>query len=157
MKMADVTPVYKKDSPSVKDNHCPVSILPNLSKIFERCFCKQVSPYFDNILSKNDCGLRKNYSAEHCWLVLLEKQKGNVDHGKGFGVLLIDLSKSFDCLPHGLFIAKMQPYGFATTTLTLIKDYLRIVSKKPKQSNGLTWCIISSSSFYEFRPQKKCS
>lgn len=64
MKMADVTPVYKKDSPSVKDNHCPVSILPNLSKIFERCFCKQVSPYFDNILSKNDCGFRKNYSAE---------------------------------------------------------------------------------------------
>ena len=44
MKQADVTPVYKKGNRSVKDNYRPVSIVPNLSKVFERCLYKQISP-----------------------------------------------------------------------------------------------------------------
>ena len=55
MKMVNVPPVYEKGSRSVKDNYRPVSTLPNLSNIFERCLYKQVSPYFDNILSRNQC------------------------------------------------------------------------------------------------------
>ena len=55
MKLADVTPVYKKGNRPVKENYRPVSILPNLSKVFERCLYKQMPPYFDNILSKYQC------------------------------------------------------------------------------------------------------
>ena len=72
MKLADVTPVYKKGNRSVKDNYRPVSILPNLSKVFERCLYKQMSPYFDNILSKCQCRFRKNHNAQHCLLALIE-------------------------------------------------------------------------------------
>ena len=72
MKLEDVTPVYKKGNRSVKDNYRPVSILPNLSKVFERCLYKQMSPYFDNILSKYQCGFRKNHNAQHCLLALIE-------------------------------------------------------------------------------------
>ena len=35
MKLADITPVYKKGNRAVKDNFRPVSILPNLSKVFQ--------------------------------------------------------------------------------------------------------------------------
>ena len=41
MKMADVTPFCKKESRAVKDNYRPVSILLNLSKVYERCLYKQ--------------------------------------------------------------------------------------------------------------------
>ena len=37
MKLANVTPVYKKGNRSEKGNYRPVSILPNISKVFERC------------------------------------------------------------------------------------------------------------------------
>ena len=37
MKLANVTPVYKKDSRPEKGNYRPVNILPNISKVFERC------------------------------------------------------------------------------------------------------------------------
>ena len=40
LKMANVTPVYKKGNSSDKDNYRPVSVLPNLSKIFERFLSK---------------------------------------------------------------------------------------------------------------------
>ena len=37
LKIADVTPAYKKKSRYSKDNYRPVSILSNISKIYERC------------------------------------------------------------------------------------------------------------------------
>ena len=37
LKLANITPVYKKGSNNSKENHRPVSILPNISKIYERC------------------------------------------------------------------------------------------------------------------------
>ena len=40
MKLANVTPVYKKGNRSEKGNYRPVSILPNISKVFERCIYK---------------------------------------------------------------------------------------------------------------------
>ena len=42
MKLANVTTVHKKDNRSEKDNYQPVRILPNLSKVFERCIYNQI-------------------------------------------------------------------------------------------------------------------
>ena len=39
MKKADVTPMYKQKDQSIMDNYHGVNILPNLSKVFERCLC----------------------------------------------------------------------------------------------------------------------
>ena len=52
LKYADVEPVFKKDSPTEKKNYRPISILLNLSKIYERCLNKQLEEYFQALLSK---------------------------------------------------------------------------------------------------------
>ena len=36
LKVADVTPAFKKKSKTSKDNYRPINILPNISKIYER-------------------------------------------------------------------------------------------------------------------------
>ena len=59
MKLANVTPVHKKGSQSEKGNYRPVSILPNLSKVFERCIYKQIYEYFENIYQNIDVVLGK--------------------------------------------------------------------------------------------------
>ena len=41
LKKANITPVFKKGDRNSKDNYRPVSILPNISKIFERCIFRQ--------------------------------------------------------------------------------------------------------------------
>ena len=53
VKVADVTPAFKKKSKPSKDNYRPISILPNTFKIYERCLYNQMQTYLDDSLSKN--------------------------------------------------------------------------------------------------------
>ena len=63
-------------------------------KFLQGALCKQISTFFEDILSKYQCGFRKEHSAQHCLLALIEKWKQSVDHGKAFGASLTDLSKA---------------------------------------------------------------
>ena len=47
MKYADVTQIHKKDDKIDKENYRPISILPNLSKVYERLMYNQIYPCFD--------------------------------------------------------------------------------------------------------------
>ena len=58
LKYADVKPVFKKDDIADKENYRPISILPTLSKVYERL---QMYPYFDKLFSKFQCGFRKRF------------------------------------------------------------------------------------------------
>ena len=97
-KIANITPVFKEEDRGLKDNYRPVSILPEISKIFEKLLFKQITMLIDSLLSKFQCGLRKGYGAQHCLLAMVEHWKSAVDKGKIFGALLTDLSKAFGCL-----------------------------------------------------------
>ena len=144
LKLADVIPVYKKKSKNFKDNYRPVSILPNISKIYERVIYEQMQPYFENLLSKFQCGFRKGYNAQHCLMVLIEKWKKCVDNGGAFGALLTDLSKAFDCLSHELLIAKLNAYGFDKKSLTLVYSYLSKRKQRVKINNSFSsWQRLS--------------
>ena len=119
-KKANITSVFKKGDRNSKDNYMPVSILPNISKIFERCIFRQLYSFMFEFLSKYQCGFRKGYSTQHCLLAMLEKWKSAVDKGKSFGALLTDLSKAFDCLPDELLLAKLHVHRFSIAALSLI-------------------------------------
>ena len=56
LKLADITPAYKKNDPLDKTNYRPVSILPVVSKIFERIMQKQVNDFIISFLSPYSCG-----------------------------------------------------------------------------------------------------
>ena len=108
LKIANITPVFRKGDRDLKDNYRPVSILPVISKIFEKLLYKQVTMFIDPLLSKFQCRFRKSYGAQECLLAMLEHWKSAADKGKIFGALLTDLSKAFDCLSHELIISKLN-------------------------------------------------
>ena len=57
LKNAEITPVHKKD-------YRPVSIIANISTVYEKRIFSQISNYFEKILSKHQLGFRKRYSAQ---------------------------------------------------------------------------------------------
>ena len=135
LKNANVSPVFKKESRTCETNYRPVSILPNISKIYERCMYKQMSIFFDEILSQYQCGFRKGFSSQYCLAPMLEKWRESIDNGGCFGALLTDLSKAFDCLLHDLLIAKLHAYGFDMKALKFLHSYLSDQKQRVKINN----------------------
>ena len=135
LKHADIKPIHKMESRNEKESYRPVSILPNLSKIFERCMYDQLKDYFEKLLSTYQCGFRKGVSTLHCLLAMIEKLRKSLDGGRGGGggggkggasaALLTDPYKAFDCLPHDLLIAKLHPYGIKKGSLNSLFSCLK--------------------------------
>lgn len=144
-KTADVIPIFKKGDRVDKDNYRPVSILSNLSKIYERCIYSQMADFFEKILSKYQCGFRKGLSAQHCLLLMIEKWKKSVDKGYAFGAMLTDLSKAFDCIVHDLLIAKLHAYGFDNSSLNFIHNYL--TNRKQRVKINLSFSAFNKIKF----------
>ena len=72
-KLADVTSSNKKKWETSKDKHRPISILPNVSKIYEICIYSQMQQFFDNIHSKYQCNFCKSYKSLHYLFTMIEK------------------------------------------------------------------------------------
>ena len=136
LKQADIVPANKKKSKLSKENYRPISILPNVSRIYERCLYDQIATYFEHIFSRYQCRFRKGYSAQQCLIAMIEKWKKTVDNRGVFGALLTDLSKPFDSIPHDLIIAKLEAYGFHIDALKLIHDYLSNRKRRVKVNDA---------------------
>ena len=120
-----------------------MSILPVISKIYERLMYDQMYTYFDQIFSKFQCGFHKGFSTHSCLLYMIENWKESLDQGGHYGALLTDLSKAFDCIMHDLLIAKLQAYGFDNDSLNFICNYLVDREQRVKiNSSFSTWSKI---------------
>ena len=143
LKKADITPGHKKLDATNKDNYRPISILPCVSKLFERTMQEQIAYYMQRFLSPYLCGFRKGYNTQHCLLAIIESWRKALDKGYVAGALLTDLSKAFDCINHDLLIAKLDAYGFDKAALKYIYSYLTGRQHRTKVNNSFSsWADI---------------
>ena len=111
-KKDEVWPIYKKDGRTEKSDYRPISILSNVSKIYERCIYEPMYSYFNKILSKNQCGFHKGFNTQHILLAMIRKMKASRDNKQFCAAIRTDLSKAFDCICYNLLVAKLNAYGF---------------------------------------------
>ena len=123
-KTAEVIPTYKKGKPTEKTNCRPISILSNISKIYERLMHDNMSDYFNDVLSNFQCGFRKGFGSQNCLYMIETIRKTRDNHGV-FAAVMADLSKAFDCIFHELLVAKLHAYGFDESSLEVIISYLK--------------------------------
>ena len=70
------------------------------------------------------CGFREKYSTQHAIFQLLRNLQSWLDDGQYAGLILMDLSKAYDCIPYDLLLAKLLAYGVDENSLNLLKSYL---------------------------------
>ena len=124
--------------PFDKTNYRSISILPVLSKPFERSLCDQIYEYIHTVLLKVQCGFRKSFSAQYSLISMIENWRKNMDKGKSSVVLLTDLSNAFDWILHDLLVAKLEAYGFSYQPLKFMYSYVTDRKHRTKLNNSFS-------------------
>ena len=144
MKLAEVSPIYKKSDNLTKGNYRPVSVLTAISKLYESTMNDQLLRHFTAIFNKLLSAFRKGHSCQTLMIKCIEDWKSALDEGKYVGVLFTDLSKAFDCLSHGLLLAKLRAYGLDLSACNLISSYLSDRKQRVKMGNARSeWLTLS--------------
>ena len=106
LKIAKVTPIYKKGDKQIITNYRPIPVLPVISKNFETVIHEQLSEYFvtNNLFSPQQYGFRKNVSTELAALELLDRLLIQLDSHKILINFYINLSMAFDSLRYDVLL-----------------------------------------------------
>ena len=111
--MAEVCPIFKKKDKNKCENYRPISLLSNLSKLFERAMHTRIYEFLEthNIFSDLQFGFRKKHSTNHALLNIFESIKEKLDKKLFSCGVFIDLEKAFDTVNHKILVKKLEFYG----------------------------------------------
>jgi hypothetical protein len=126
LKRSVVRPLHKKGARDEKGNYRPITLIPILSKIFEKVMYDKLYAFasFQRILTNKQFGFRKNSSTTHACFDLIKHVTQNLDTGMTTLTIYFDMSKAFDHVSHKLLISKLDRYGIRGNALSWLKSYL---------------------------------
>ena len=126
LKLAKVIPVFKKGAPDQLNNYRPISLLPSLSKIFERLIYNRLLSFFtsNNTIVPTQYGFRHKRSTIHAILDLITECYDNLDISQPSALLFLDIRKAFDSVSHDKLLKKLDFYGIRGVANSLLKSYL---------------------------------
>ena len=125
-KTARIVPIPKKGSNTNPGNYRPVSILPILSKVFERIIYTLVSKHLKvhSPISPYQFGFSSGKSTTSALLALSNGILQSLDQGVEVVSVFFDLSKAFDSVPHALLLQKLIDINVNPYLFNLIYSYL---------------------------------
>lgn len=126
LKIAKVVPAFKKGDINNPQNYRPISILPVLSKVFEKIIKNQLCKYLEshNIISGRQFGFRSGFNTTGAVSELVNYVLKVFEDQSIAMATLCDLSKAFDCVDHKILLLKLQYYGIRDVELKLFRSYL---------------------------------
>ena len=126
LKLSKITPINKKGDRVFLENYRPISLLPTISKIFERVIHDQLYDYFNsnNLLAAQQYGFRPQHSTEYAAVKLVDHTSSEMENQKIPTAVFIDLSKAFDTLSYDILLYKLKYYGVTGTEFKLMQNYL---------------------------------
>jgi endonuclease/exonuclease/phosphatase (EEP) superfamily protein YafD len=126
MKNTIIKAIHKKNCTDDIANYRPLSILPTLSKIFERAAANQIIAYLENNnkINRNQHAYRSKHSTITCLVEVLDHIYKLFDQKRCSAIVSLDLSKAFDSISHTLLLHKLTKLGVGEGILKWTKSYL---------------------------------
>ena len=119
LKPAKVIQIYKKEDPLNYNNFRPISLLSNVSKVFE----KLIYHWLYCFLEQHDClytqqfHFHNSYSTNQALISITEKIRKALDNGNFACGVFLDLQKAFDTVINEILISKLECLRNTTTSL----------------------------------------
>ena len=126
-RIADVTPIPKGSLSALVCNYRPISIIPVLSKVFERLISSRFGPFLERsrVLPCQKYSYWKNFDTCDALLDIVCAGQMNLDRGGQLAfVQIIDFSAAFDRVNHGGLVFKLQEAGVGGTIFKVFKNFL---------------------------------
>ena len=97
LKIASITPVHKKGNKKLVSNHRPISVLPYLSKNFEKLILNRIRGFTDHFSLINSCqfGFQKNKSTAHAMIKLVDYFYTSLNNKDFTIAVFVDYQKTF--------------------------------------------------------------
>ena len=126
LKLARITPLYKKGPKHDVNNYRPISQLNIFSKIFEKIMKIYLVEFLNTneIINKAQFGFQKGKSTQHALMRFSKMLYENLRVGKSILSIFVDFSKAFDTVPHHILLRKLNHYGIRGNILNWFEDYL---------------------------------
>lgn len=126
LKLSIVKPLFKKGDKEDVGSYRPITLIPILSKVLEKCmygqligFCKKF-----NVITDNQYGFQKDKSTTLAINRLLDVIMTNINNNQLTTVLFFDLSKAFDFVSHKILLQKLERMGIRGLPLNWLSSYL---------------------------------
>ena len=114
-KLANVTPIHKKEDKQQVKNYRPISLLHICGKIFEKIIFNNLYSYLNanNLITKNQSGFRPGDSTTNQLLYLVNEIHQAFENPNSLEVraVFLDISKAFDKVWHDGLIFKLKQNG----------------------------------------------
>ena len=140
MKITNIKPIYKENNKEKISNYRPISILPVISKIFERACTDQLVKYLEenDLISRTQHAYRKGHSTQTCLVEIVNQLYENIDKGHFTAIAKLDLSKAFDSISHTLLLHKLANLGLSENSINYLKSYLTNRVQRTKFKNCIS-------------------
>ena len=127
LKIAKIIPIFKKGDPCEPSNYRPISILPYVSKIYEKNLYLRLANYFsENLLfCPQQFGFRSNMSTLDAIIHFTEILFDALNNFETVLNIFIDFSKAFDTVNHCILLRKLEKYGILGLANKLIENFLK--------------------------------
>ena len=134
LKDARVAALYKGGDDTDVNNYRPISVLPTVSKIFEKLVYKQLYSYLvrHKLLLKQQSGFRAGHSCNTALIKLIDNWLNEMDKGNFNCALFLDFRKAFDIVNHEILLSKLRLYRCDDHCINFFKSYLSDKSQKVK-------------------------
>ena len=107
-------------------NYRPISMLPFLSKIFEKLMCARLDSYLklNNILCTNQFGFCKNSNTSDAIIEFLDNVYSSLDSKQSTIAVYLHFSKAFDRVNHNILMSKLLHKGVKGVMQRWFESYL---------------------------------
>ena len=122
--MANLSPIHKKDDPTLVQNFRPISLLCILSKLFERCVFKHCFLFLCPQLYHLQHGFLKGRSTTSQLLPFYNDILMSLSKDHEVDVIFLYLEKVFDKVSHGKLMGKLNIFGIEGELSHWFKSYI---------------------------------